>query len=54
VGRVFDETSMAVFFPNNPIARESVTRYIEAVKSVCVRVAEGLDAAVPRHDVAQV
>ncbi|MDT5322784.1 MAG: mycolipenoyl-CoA---2-(long-chain-fatty acyl)-trehalose mycolipenoyltransferase, partial [Mycobacterium sp.] len=53
VGRVFDETSMAVFFPNNPIARESVTRYVEAVKSVCARVAEGRDAVFPRHDVAQ-
>jgi hypothetical protein len=45
VGRLFDETSMAVFFPDNPIARESVIRYFDAVKSVCVRVAEGLDFA---------
>jgi hypothetical protein len=41
VGRLFDDTSIAVFFPNNPIARESVTRYVEAIKSVCVGVAEG-------------
>lgn len=45
VGRLFDETSMAVFFPDNPIARESVIRYVDAVKSVCVRVAEGRDSA---------
>jgi hypothetical protein len=36
---------MAVFFPDNPIARESVIRYVDAVKSVCVRVAEGRDFA---------
>jgi hypothetical protein len=41
VGRLFDEASMAVFFPNNPVARESVVRYLEAVKSVCAHVAEG-------------
>jgi hypothetical protein len=48
VGRLFDETSIGVFFPNNPIARESVTRYLEAMKSVCHRIAEGCDALVPR------
>jgi Condensation domain len=50
VGRLFDETSMAVFFPDNPIARESVIRYIEALKSVCVRVAEGRGAVAPRRN----
>jgi hypothetical protein len=48
VGRLFDETSMAVFFPNNPTARESVHRYVEALKSECVRVAEGRDFATSR------
>ncbi len=48
VGRAFDETSMGVSFPNNPVARESVTRYIEAVTSVCRRIAEGCDALAPR------
>jgi Condensation domain len=52
VGRLFDETSMAVFFPNNPIARESVIRYVEAVKSVCVRVSEGRHAVLPVRNVA--
>jgi hypothetical protein len=41
VGRLFDETSIAVFFPNSAFARESVIRYVEAMKSVCVGVAEG-------------
>jgi hypothetical protein len=40
VGR-FDETAMTVLFPDNPVARESVTRYLAAIKSVCVRVAGG-------------
>jgi hypothetical protein len=39
-----------VFFPDNPIARESVIRYIEALKSVCVRVAEGRGAVAPRRN----
>jgi hypothetical protein len=52
IGRLFDETSMAVFFPNNAVARESVIRYVEAVKSVCVRVAEGRQAVGSVHNVA--
>jgi hypothetical protein len=36
-----------VFFPDNPIARESVTRYIETLKSVFVSIAEGRGAAAP-------
>jgi hypothetical protein len=41
VGRLFDKTLMLALFPNNPIARESVARYVEAMKSVCVRVVGG-------------
>ncbi|WUI24387.1 condensation domain-containing protein [Mycobacterium sp. NBC_00419] len=33
-------TAMAVMFPDNPIAQKSVARYIAAMKSVCVRVAD--------------
>ena len=33
-----------VNLPNNPIARDSVTRYLSAMKSVFRRVADGLDA----------
>jgi 2'-acyl-2-O-sulfo-trehalose (hydroxy)phthioceranyltransferase len=40
VGR-FDETTVSVLFPNNPVARESITQYVAALKSVCVRVADG-------------
>ena len=39
--RLFDEVSMWVNFPNNPIARDSVVRYLSAMKSVCGRVADG-------------
>jgi hypothetical protein len=41
VGRFRQETRVMVLFPNNPVARESVTRYIAAMKSVFVRVADG-------------
>jgi hypothetical protein len=47
VGRLYDETSVTVFFPNNPVARDSVTRYLEVVKSIYVAVAEGRDVATP-------
>jgi hypothetical protein len=30
-----------VNFPNNPVARESVTRYLEVLKSVFERASEG-------------
>jgi hypothetical protein len=30
---------MAIMFPDNPVAQKSVLRYVEAMKSVCVRVA---------------
>jgi hypothetical protein len=39
--RLFDEVSIVVNFPNNPIARESVNTYVDAMKSVFARVAEG-------------
>jgi hypothetical protein len=41
VGRFRQETKVMVLFPNNPVARESVIRYTEAMKSVFVRVADG-------------
>ncbi|MEY8013688.1 condensation domain-containing protein [Mycobacterium servetii] len=44
VGR-FDETAASVLFPANPVARESVSRYLAAVRSVCVRVADTEGAA---------
>jgi hypothetical protein len=39
--RLFDEVSIMVNFPNNPVARESVTRYLEVLKSVFARACEG-------------
>jgi hypothetical protein len=46
VGRVHDEVSLTVFFPDNPIARESVTRYVEAMQEVYAGVAEGREVVV--------
>jgi hypothetical protein len=34
-------TVMEVMYPDNPIAKKSVTRYLEAMKSVCTRIADG-------------
>jgi hypothetical protein len=47
VFRLFDEVSIMVSYPNNPVARESVTRYTEAMKSVFDRVVAGSLAGVP-------
>lgn len=41
INRFGNGTSVTVAFPNNPIARESVIRYLEAMKAVYARVAEG-------------
>ncbi|CFE47458.1 polyketide synthase [Mycobacterium tuberculosis] len=38
--RVEQGTAVAVMFPDNPIARESVARYLATLKSVFQRVAE--------------
>jgi hypothetical protein len=41
---------LTVSFPQNPVARESVARYIQALKSVYLRVAEHGTGATPhRH-----
>jgi mycolipenoyl-CoA---2-(long-chain-fatty acyl)-trehalose mycolipenoyltransferase / long-chain-acyl-CoA---trehalose acyltransferase len=54
VSRLKKETQVTVLFPNNPVARESVTRYVEALKSVYVRVAESHGAAAPVRNTARV
>ena len=51
VNRREKQTTMTVFFPNNPVASESVARYIAAMKSVYVRVADGCGAVAPLHSV---
>ena len=43
VNRLDDETQLTALYPNNATARESVASYIEALKSVMVRIAEGRD-----------
>ncbi len=53
VNRTVQGTTVTVAFPNNPIARESIVRYMDAMKSAFVRVAEGREAAVPFANVAQ-
>jgi len=54
VNRVEEETSITVFFPDNPVARDSVTRYVDAMKSVYTRVAEGrLAVAIPAGELMQ-
>jgi hypothetical protein len=46
LGRVGDETSLTVFFPDNAIAKESVMSYVEAMREVFVGVAEGREVVV--------
>jgi hypothetical protein len=46
VFRLFDEASILVSYPNNPIARASVSRYTEAMKSVFHRAVAGSLAGV--------
>lgn len=53
VVRLFDEVSIMVNFQNNPIARESVSRYVQAMKSVCGRVVAGRDPVAPLRNAAQ-
>lgn len=50
VNRTEKSLSVTVAFPNNPIARESVTRYVDAMKAVYARVAEGREVAGARSE----
>ena len=50
VGRFGDETALTVFFPDNVTARESVNSYVEAMKSIYVAVADGIDSVVPLRE----
>lgn len=40
VGR-YDQTAASVLLPGNAVARDSVGRYLAAIKSACVRIADG-------------
>jgi mycolipenoyl-CoA---2-(long-chain-fatty acyl)-trehalose mycolipenoyltransferase / long-chain-acyl-CoA---trehalose acyltransferase len=48
VNKFHNETTVTASFPNNPIAHESVARYLAAMKSVYVRVAEGAEGLTDR------
>ncbi|AQA05616.1 acyltransferase [Mycobacterium sp. MS1601] len=48
VNRTATETALTVTFPNNPVARESVIRYVAAMKAVYTRVVEGREVQAPR------
>ena len=52
VNRLEKKTQLTLVFPNIPVARESVTRYIAAMKSVYTSVAEGRTAVAPPQSVA--
>jgi hypothetical protein len=41
INKFHEETTVTASFPDNPIARESVSRYLETMKSVYVRIADG-------------
>jgi mycolipenoyl-CoA---2-(long-chain-fatty acyl)-trehalose mycolipenoyltransferase / long-chain-acyl-CoA---trehalose acyltransferase len=47
VNRAEDRTTVTAAFPSNPIARESVLRYLDAMKASYLRVVEGHDAVQP-------
>jgi mycolipenoyl-CoA---2-(long-chain-fatty acyl)-trehalose mycolipenoyltransferase / long-chain-acyl-CoA---trehalose acyltransferase len=42
--RLETETAATVVYPKNPLARESIAAYLEALRSACVRVADGRGA----------
>jgi hypothetical protein len=52
VTRLENETRAVVLFPDNPVARASVTRFLAALKSVYVRVTERRYSAAPVREVA--
>lgn len=48
VNKFHEETTVTASFPSNPIAFDSITRYLETLKSVYLRVAAGRELALPR------
>jgi mycolipenoyl-CoA---2-(long-chain-fatty acyl)-trehalose mycolipenoyltransferase / long-chain-acyl-CoA---trehalose acyltransferase len=54
VNRLPEETWVTVFLPDNPVAHDSVTQYLAAMRSIYVRVAQGRSVArAPRIRVAE-
>jgi hypothetical protein len=54
VNRFEHETTLTISFPDNPIARDSVVRYAEAVKSVYAFVADRSSSSVSRSNAAHI
>ncbi|OAN28594.1 condensation domain-containing protein [Mycolicibacterium iranicum] len=52
VNRTERETVVTVAFPDNPVARKSVQRYLNVMKQIYVRVAESETSPAVRHGVA--
>jgi hypothetical protein len=48
VNKFHEETTVTASFPSNPIAYESISEYLETMKSVFLRVAAGRELALPR------
>lgn len=48
INKFHEGTTVTASFPSNPIAYESIARYLETMKSVYLRVAAGRDLAPPR------
>ena len=47
VNRAEKETTVTIAFPDNPIARESIEKYLHAMKAIYLRVADGGWSTVP-------
>ena len=52
VNRTERETVVTVAFPDNPVARDSVQRYLNVMKQIYVRIAESETPHAVRHGVA--
>jgi mycolipenoyl-CoA---2-(long-chain-fatty acyl)-trehalose mycolipenoyltransferase / long-chain-acyl-CoA---trehalose acyltransferase len=49
VNRGERETTVTVAFPDNPVARDSITRYLEAMAAVYLEVADGVEPTTARN-----
>jgi hypothetical protein len=51
VNKFHEETTVTASFPSNPIAYESISRYLDTMKSVYLRVAGSRRLTLPRDAV---
>lgn len=49
VNRGERETTVTVAFPDNPVARDSITRYLEAMAAVYLEIADGVEPTTARN-----